>query len=103
MSSATFTPGYNTAQRTANPYGTATALKFAYPAAFKACGWGPNKYGNCHMKNDFAILKLDRAYTNWMAYGYDESNTADTVINTAGYPGANGSSCLALSKVSLSS
>ena len=82
---ATFTPGYNTAQRNPNPQGTANVRDFHIYPAFHACDGGD--YSDCHMNNDFAVLVLDRPYQNWMRYGHQETITAATMINTAGYPG----------------
>ena len=89
---ATFTPGYNTAQRNPNPQGTANVRDFHIYPAFHACDGGD--YSDCHMNNDFAVLVLDRPYQNWMRYGHQETITAATMINTAGYPGADGGSAL---------
>ena len=95
LTGATFTPGYNTAQRNSNPQGTANVVRFHVYPEFYTCV--EEDYTDCHMNNDFAILELkgmDRPYRNWMRYGREEAVTSTMMINTAGYPGANGTSPL---------
>ena len=59
------------------------------PPAFHECPIDePDNYSVCHESSDYALVKLNVSFANWMQIGYYYQSTTYYVLNTAGYPSA---------------